>query len=139
MCARLCLVTFGPDEELLCWIQKHLKWAIDIGLLHVASGGDGGLRQAGQRTGGSAPSVATMKGYEDGAGIQERERPVMKFWHSSIAKNGAPWLQWSMMPILHHACMSLCHYDLDGGWVGVLTVDLFSQSLLSSLFSVCFA
>jgi hypothetical protein len=100
---RLYLVTFAEDLELLGWVKKHLKWALDIGLLHVASGGDVGLDQQGML---KEASEAPMKEYDGEVGLGPRLRRRMEHWHSSIAKNGDPWLQLSMMHIInYYACM----------------------------------
>jgi hypothetical protein len=97
---RLYLVTFAEDLELLVWVKKHMKWALDIGLLHVASGGDVGVDQQGKEYEGQ------MKEYEEDVGLGQRFRRRMEHWHSSIAKNGDPWLQLSMMHIInYYACM----------------------------------
>jgi hypothetical protein len=101
---RLYLVTFAEDLELLRWVKKHLKWALDIGLLHVASGGDVGLEQQGMRK--EDGGQARMTEYDKEIGLGTRLRPHMKHWHSSVAKNGDPWLQLSMMHIInYYACM----------------------------------
>jgi hypothetical protein len=97
---RLYLVTFAEDLQLLAWVKKHMKWALDIGLLHVASGGDVGVDQQGKEY------EDQMKEYEKDVGLGQRFRRRMVHWHASIAKNGDPWLQLSMMHIInYYACM----------------------------------
>ena len=67
--ACIFLVLFGEDTAAWQWCQENLSYAISLGLLRVASGGE-----AGRRLGGAAPDCSNA---------------VLRFWHASVAKNTA--------------------------------------------------
>jgi hypothetical protein len=78
--ACIFMVTFGKDCEITAWIHSELRWALDLGLLRLASGGSVG---------------------ESHLDSQDREvldhLPRMDFWHASKAKNTS-----HMFAILSH-------------------------------------
>jgi hypothetical protein len=68
--ACIYLVTFGEDQEITAWIHSELSWALDFGLLRLASGGAEGQIHQGD------PDMEFLD-----------QLPVMDFWHASKAKN----------------------------------------------------
>ena len=68
---RVVVVTFGPDVGLQEWLRSNLEWAVEEGLLQLASGGDAS---------GTAPPAHVGSW---------SHRPGMLFgaWHASVAKN----------------------------------------------------
>jgi hypothetical protein len=61
---KICLVTFAADAEAWAYCFKHAQWALDLGILYLASAGD--------MAGEAVPS-------------SERQR----YWHASQCKNAA--------------------------------------------------
>ena len=68
---RVVVVTFGPDVELQEWLRSNLEWALEEGLLQLASGGDAS---------GTAPPAHV-------GSWRHRSGMFFEAWHASIAKN----------------------------------------------------
>jgi hypothetical protein len=68
---KIALVTFGPDQELHRWLRHHLQWAVDEGLLKLASGGE---------------ASSTALPAELGC-WRQRNGKLFESWHASVAKN----------------------------------------------------
>ena len=64
-------MTFGPDQELHQWLRHHLQWALDEGLLKLASGGE---------------ASTTAMPAELGS-WRQRNGKLFESWHASVAKN----------------------------------------------------
>ena len=67
--ARIFLVTFAEDKDLQDWVAANLSWAVEAGLLLVASGGECW----------SAPGWIPT----------QADLPRLEYWHASVAKNTA--------------------------------------------------
>ena len=68
---KVVVVTFGPDQELQRWLRRHLQWALDEGLLKLASGGEA--------SGTASPAELGSWSHRNGR--------LFESWHASVAKN----------------------------------------------------
>ena len=68
---KVVVVTFGPDQELQRWLRHHLQWALDEGLLKLASGGEA--------SGTASPAELGSWSHRNGR--------LFESWHASVAKN----------------------------------------------------
>ena len=88
--ARIAVLTFGDDLHLIETIKFLMKPAIRTGVLRLASGGLAG-RQALQNGTAIASGVGATALPEEAVPADRADvsRVEMKFWHASVAKNGA--------------------------------------------------
>ena len=73
------VVTFAHDVELLRWAGEKFQWAINSGLLHLASGGSEGLAEKGV-------SVDAREQRRQG---ETTPVPIARYWHASVGKNSS--------------------------------------------------
>jgi hypothetical protein len=67
---KIVLVTFGPDVAFQRWLQTELAWAVEVGLLRLASGGEA--------SDADPPAGRWF--------VPRRHKPLAS-WHASVAKN----------------------------------------------------